>query len=481
MPNISGTVYDSGGSPAGGRVVRAYRRDTGALLGETASSSGLGYRVLHGPAPAPADENATFNDEGTSLTGWTATNSTLSNASSWNRQTKITAGSFAAMSKTISTFTPTNRDWILYGKCRAANTGIGAVWMLNGSKEVSLWFGTSAANSSFTAGAVSLSGTTSSGAVRNVASCATGLSYSTEPVEFALQYDSKFGKLACFFREADGKWKFKAQVACEWFSSTTLEVVNASNAPSGFWVEFDYLSLCKPNFVAIGDSICEGKTLFSPNQTLALTNDESTWQRNAVLAPTFRNNLIVNKGVGGQSSTQILARIAEATREGPRVVFLHASSNDEATGVSQTTRTSNIQASMDAITAAGQQVILLNAMYGKSGGADNSPTPDLRDYMTTWWTTKAASLSGNYMAIDIMASIIDGSGFMQSGLTQSDGIHPTPAGYAAIGDSIERSFASRQLGDYLLRTSFAGACYVVALDDDAGTTYNDLILRTTPV
>lgn len=42
MPFVSGTVYDSTGSPVGGRTVRAYRRDTGTLLNSTVSGSGGG-------------------------------------------------------------------------------------------------------------------------------------------------------------------------------------------------------------------------------------------------------------------------------------------------------------------------------------------------------------------------------------------------------------------------------------------------------
>ena len=48
MPTISGTVYDDAGAPAAGRIVRAYRRDTGALLGSTVTSDG---------ASIPGDEN----------------------------------------------------------------------------------------------------------------------------------------------------------------------------------------------------------------------------------------------------------------------------------------------------------------------------------------------------------------------------------------------------------------------------------------
>lgn len=385
------------------------------------------------------------------------------------------------MTKGISTFTPTNRDYILYGRVRASTNGIGILWLLDGSKEVSIWFGSSAANTTQTTGAISICGTTSNGGVRNVASCGTGFAYDSTPVDFALQYDSKFGQLVCWFRESDGRWKFKAAVVCEWLSSANIQVLNSTGSPSGAWVEFDYLSLCKPNIVAIGDSICEGKTLFAPNLALGLNNDESSWQRHAVLFPAVRNNLVVNKGVSSQTSAQILSRIADATGESPRIVVLHASSNDEAAAISQATRTTNIQSTLNAITAAGQKPILLNAMYGAATGGDNTPTPDLRDYMTTWWSVNADALSGDYMAIDIMAPIIDGSGYMQSSLTQSDGIHPTAAGYAAIGTHIQQCYTAPSVGAYTITTAYTGDCNVIVLDDDAGTTYNDLILRTTPV
>jgi hypothetical protein len=40
MPVLTGTVYDDQGNPAGGRIIRAYRRSDGALVGETLSSDG---------------------------------------------------------------------------------------------------------------------------------------------------------------------------------------------------------------------------------------------------------------------------------------------------------------------------------------------------------------------------------------------------------------------------------------------------------
>lgn len=397
-------------------------------------------RVSGNVVPSLPDNNATFNDEGTSTSGWGSSNATLSVSGGYLRQTKISAGTNSNMTSPALTFPPSNRDWILYGKMRASTNGIGVMWMLNGAQEVSIWFGSANASTAPSVGAVSICGTT--GGSRSTATCATGLSYDTTPVEFALQYDSKFSQLVCWFREADGRWKFRARVPCDWFSAANIQVLSATDAPAGAWVEFDYLSLCRPNIVAIGDSICEGKTLFAPDRAVGLTNDESSWQRHGLLFPSVRNNLIVNKGVGSQTSTQILSRIADATGQSPRVVVLHASSNDEAVGVSQSTRTSNIQSSLNAITAAGQQAVLLNAMYGTPGGSDNTPTPDLRNYMTTWWNANASTLSGSYLAVNVMTPIMDANGFMQTGLTQSDGIHPTAAGYELIGNAIESAIAA---------------------------------------
>lgn len=404
--------------------------------------------MSYGAAPAPpasiwptiADENSTFNSEGDSTTGWTSSNATVTTSGGYLRYTK-TAGSGTGSSSTSPavTFTPSNRDYILYGKmrCKSASNCIGVIWMLNGSKEMGLWFGTTGANSTYTANAISLVGTTGS-STRNTANLGSGFSYETDAFEFALQFDSKFATLVCWVRETDGRWKYKGRVACDWFSASNIQILTTSGSASGSWVEFDYLTLAKPNIVVIGDSIAEGKTLYSPNGGLGLTNDESTWMRHALLYPSLRNNLLVNKGVGSQTSTQIQARIADATGEGPRVVVLHASSNDEAGAISQATRTTNIQNGVNSIVAASQQAVILNASYGTAAGPDNQPTPDLRDYMKTWWDTHRPTVTGAAGFIDIMQPVLS-SGFLAAGNAQGDGIHPNVAGYTLIGDYIEAS------------------------------------------
>lgn len=384
--------------------------------------------------PSIPDDNASFNDEGTATTGWSASNCTLGVTGSVLRATKTNAAGGGCIASKTLTFTPTNRDYVLYIRARssaAATNDIAFIWFLNGSKEVSISLNRNH-TSGYQAGTVSMNGTTGL-FTQNQAVAETGLDLVNIGVDIALQFDSKHSSLIYWARESDGRWKYKARVACNWFDSTTISIVKGSGAPLNSWVEIDWLTLAKPNIISIGDSICAGATLYNPDPALGLTNDESTWMRHAPIYPALRNNLIVNKGVGSQSSTQINARITDATAEGPRVVFLHASTNDEALGISKATRTTNIQNSTNSIVAASAACVLLNAMYGTAASADNTPTPDLRDYMLDWWDNYRPTLTGVFASIDIMQPLLSG-GFMNAALTQADGIHPIPAGgYSAIG------------------------------------------------
>lgn len=384
--------------------------------------------------PTIASENATFNDEGASTAGWTTSNATAAVVGSYLRNTKVAGGSNSSLTKAL-TFTPSNSDYILYGKMRAHAGAIGTIWLLNGAKEVSIWLGSANASGIFTAGAVSICGTTGA-STRNVVQVASGLSLDTTPVDFALQYDHKFSTLTCWFREADGRWKWKGRVACNWFSATDVQMLIATPSAAGTWIEFDHVTLARPNIALLSDSIGEGKTLFSPDPSLSLTNDESTWMRHANIYPGLRNNLVVNKGVGGNTSAQMLSRVTDVTNTGARVVFLQASSNDEVGGISQATRRTNIQSTINAQTAASQATVLLNGSHGTAAGSDNTPTQDLRDYMVTSWNTQLNTLTGVFAFIDIMQAVKDGSNFLSAAFA-ADGIHFNVAGHTAVGAFIK--------------------------------------------
>lgn len=389
------------------------------------------------------DENAVFQDEGGATTGWSAANGAMSVPSAgYTRLSKTVGSGSVALATKSADFVADNRDWIMLGKARASRgtNHCLCIWFLNNGDPINpdsnaaIWFGsTNATVGGYADTAMSIICTTSLGTVRNVASLGTGYDYETTPVEFALHYDTKWSVLNCFLRQSDGTWLWKARVAGEFFSPPDIQMAIGSTAPSGAWVEFDYLLTCRPNLMSIGDSICEGKTLFSPDPALALTDPSSTYQRYLVAYQNLRNNLVINKGVGGQTSTQIQSRLnADVIVHGPRVVLLHASTNDTVGGISQSTRTSNIQSCINAIAAISARTVLLNAMYGTSSNALN---PGLRDYMLEWWNTYRPTLSGTFTEVDIMQPLLSG-GYMSAALTQADNIHPTPSGYVAIAAPI---------------------------------------------
>lgn len=411
--------------------VGAYKGSAEAVSSEVSASTPYDVSLL----PPLLNDNATFNDEGDSTSGWTASNATLSTSASWLRMTKNTSASInAKMSKPV-TLAGTNKDFIVFGKVKAktggANEG-GVLWLYDGGAKVfGIWLNYKATpTAAVVSGTVSIEGYTTSS---QTAVVATGVDLQNVGIEFALQYDHKFSTLNCYFKQTDGSWNLVGRVANTWFSVPTIDFWSFSNAPNGWWVEFDYLTVAKPNIVVIGDSIAEGKTLYSPNRSLNLANYSSTWARYFAAYTTLRNNLVVNKGVGSETSTATLARISDATSIGAKVVFLHASSNDQVNGVSEATRTSNITSMISAIEASGAEAVLLNAMYGTDTMTGN---PAHKTYMLNWWNSNKDSV-GAFSAIDIMTPIRVTGDFMDSALTQSDKIHPTPSGYQAIGEYLK--------------------------------------------
>jgi lysophospholipase L1-like esterase len=384
-----------------------------------------------GVLPLIRDDNATFTDEGSATTGWAATNGTLGVSGSTLRLTKSGAG-VAGASKALS-LPGTDKDFIVYGRVRmsdAASNHGGAVWVGNAdlSKIMAMWLNVND-GSGYVDGNVSLNAYEAS--TRRSALAASGVD-TTVTVDFALQYEQKWSTVNLYFRRASGAWDYKGRVAATWFDATRIDLHLIENAPAGAWIEFDFLLVARPNIIALGDSIAEGINGFSADRSAAKTDYTTTWMYSMNAWRYRRNNLVANQGVGGQVSTSILARVSEATGQSPRVIFVHASSNDWNGGVSQATRTANIRATIDAISEAGQRAVLLNAVY-------TTAVTGRRDYMRTWWTDYLPTLTGDFAAIDIMRPLITSAGFQNASLTHADALHPNAAGYQAIGEYIATS------------------------------------------
>lgn len=400
----------------GGRV----RLDIGTRLRIEATST----------LPATDDNLLNFN-EGMAATGWAVTSGsgTLSQAASSVRLTSTTA----AVVADLSIAGPTANDFIILVNASAKYTSgqYGSLRFKDGATtmlELSLGYNHLTAAEAL--GTISVT----DGSTGNVLS--TGVDYETTPQKFAIHIDRNYSAVNVYAQHSGGGWLFQASYTYAAGFASLDSVQMVTSADSGQWIEYDWLGYARPNIISIGDSICAGHNTFDPDPAVygGEDNPDGQWQRWCVLSGfATRNTLIVNKGIGGETSTQILARITAVTAHSPRLMFLHASTNDQVNAVSKATRSSNIQACIDAMTAIGGATVLLNAMYGTSGNGIN---PAHRTYMADWWASDRLALTGLLAQIDIMVPM-DSAGYMNAALTEGDGIHPTPAGYQAIGEYIQ--------------------------------------------
>jgi lysophospholipase L1-like esterase len=279
-----------------------------------------------------------------------------------------------------------------------------------------------------------------SAAFRNGANTLVGIAgpvidYSLGPVELALLYNNEFSTGTLFVKES-GVWVGYGAVQANDPFRNKIRVYQGGNANASLTVH--ELFVAKPNIVSIGDSITEGATLYAPDYLEGLTNYASTYQGYANIYTNVRNNIIVNKGIGSQNSSQIDGRLASVLADAtPAVVFLQASANDYGAGFTLSQRTVNIQNSITKIVNAGAKVALINAVYPNADAGGIFPAAP--DYYRDWWEIELSSITNANIKIDWMegSGILSGGTYMDTAFTQADGVHPTPTGYALLGNYIE--------------------------------------------
>jgi lysophospholipase L1-like esterase len=258
------------------------------------------------------------------------------------------------------------------------------------------------------------------------------LDFSAQDVEVAILYNAEFNAGTLFIKESGAWVGYGVGTAPDPYSDTVGIQSSSSGSVTLTLKEF---FVSKPNIMAIGDSITEGATGYAPDPGENLTNYSSTWIAHANIYNNVRNNIIVNKGIGGQSSGQIAARIANSLSDAsPQIVFLSAANNDYARPVSTSQRTINIQSSVNSINSAGAKVALYNAVYPSRV---NPRYPAGGDYYRNWWETESAGITGVDLKINWMQGTIMDGNYMDTTYTQADGVHPNPAGYALLGGYIE--------------------------------------------
>jgi lysophospholipase L1-like esterase len=373
-----------------------------------------------------------YNDEGTGTSGWTNTNSTISQPDATTvRITQITTGVPSSISR-ATTQPIANKDFILYGKVRArASAGDATVVQIIGTTNLRLnvYLNFNSITTTTQVGTISLQYRNAAGTNYNEVA-ATGIDTQTNWVDFAMCFNRTFDTLSLHFREAGGTWKFGCHVLGSSFNGDLALTTNNSSV-SGVWAEFDFFTLVSPDLLSIGDSYCSGATLYGPQQSQSFDNGDSSWQRWCAAYPNNRNTLILNKGVGGNTSAQVATRInADAISHGPKVVFLGVTANDLGAGTTLAQRTTNIQTSLTALNNAGIKPVMWNTGYLAAAFANN---PAGRILFETWWREYRCTLTGLKHCIDIMVPVQDATGYIDPAYVQADNVHLNVVGYTRVG------------------------------------------------
>ena len=181
------------------------------------------------------------------------------------------------------------------------------------------------------------------------------------------------------------------------------------------------------------------------------------------LADSFPGQSYVNRGISGQTSSQMLGRMfQDVIALKPAAVVILAGTNDisRATGaVTAQMVEDNIQAMAQLAQANGIKVILCSilptddepvvapgtpARMGPPPPAGARPVPrrkhsELRPptdiiQLNTWMRGYARTAGFAY--VDYFSAVVDANGMLRDGLS-NDGIHPTAAGYAVMAPLVD--------------------------------------------
>jgi lysophospholipase L1-like esterase len=178
------------------------------------------------------------------------------------------------------------------------------------------------------------------------------------------------------------------------------------------------------------------------------------------LEKSFPDKPYVNRGIGGQTTPQMLVRMyPDVIDLKPAAVMILAGTNDIAQNTGPETATmveENLMAMTELAQKHGIKVILCSVTpisdytimppdWGNSPapGATNSkliqsvqrpPAQILQ--LNTWMKSYAANVGAIYA--DYFSAMVDGSGMLKEGFS-NDGLHPNPQGYALMVPVAERA------------------------------------------
>jgi acyl-CoA thioesterase I len=159
------------------------------------------------------------------------------------------------------------------------------------------------------------------------------------------------------------------------------------------------------------------------------------------LDQSFPNKPYVNRGIGGQTTPQMLVRMfPDVINLQPAAMIVLAGTNDIARNTGPATL-KMIQDNIQAITELAQvhaiKVILCSvtpiADYGRAPQSSQRPPADIIK-LNNWLKAYAAKTGAIYA--DYFSALVDAKGFLKEGISM-DGLHPNAMGYALMAPIAE--------------------------------------------
>ena len=150
--------------------------------------------------------------------------------------------------------------------------------------------------------------------------------------------------------------------------------------------------------------------------------------------PSLFTDGLVDRGISGQTTAQMLVRFREdVIALKPKAVHIMAGTNDIAGNTGAATMATvqgNIETMAELAQAHGIRVILASVPPAAAfaWSPDKRPVPQIRA-LNAWLRGYARRRGFTY--VDYYAALATPEGAMKAGLA-SDGVHPTPAGYAVM-------------------------------------------------
>ena len=152
------------------------------------------------------------------------------------------------------------------------------------------------------------------------------------------------------------------------------------------------------------------------------------------LEPSLFTPGIVDRGISGQTTAQMLVRFREdVIALHPAAVHILAGTNDIAGNTGAATLEiveGNIETMAELARANGIQVMLASTLPAAAFPWSPGKRPAAMIVALDAWLRGYAARN-HFAYVDYYSALVDGAGGMKPGLS-SDGVHPTPAGYAVM-------------------------------------------------